>query len=104
VLIVFQRVPRPDATLWRGRRLLAAFDAVLWPAAWAGAVAASSFGGGIVGLVVVACAVISAPTRLHRAISQNERYRFTTWEWGRPLVVLIVIGAVMKLALAIAGP
>ena len=30
--ILFARAPRPDAIVWSGRRLLAAIDAIVWPA------------------------------------------------------------------------
>jgi len=100
VLILFQRAARPDASLWRGRRLLAAVDALVWPALWVAVALAEPFGSGIVGVAVVACALFSAATRLHQAICQNERYEFTTWRWGRPLIVLVAIGAVVKVALA----
>jgi len=99
VLILFQRAPRPDAVLWRGRRPLAAIDALVWPALWIAVAFAGPFGSGIVGVAVVACALFTAPTRLHKAICKNERYHFTTWRWGRPLILLLAIGAVMKLAL-----
>ena len=55
---------------------------------------------GIVGMLVVTCAGLFALSRLRRALFGNERYRFTTWRWGRALAVLMLVGLVMKLMAA----
>jgi hypothetical protein len=49
--------------------------------------------------MIVACALFSAPGRIHRALVHNERYRFTTWRWGRAIALLVLVGVLMKLAL-----
>ena len=97
--ILFRREPRPDAPYWPGRRWLAALDAVAWPAAGALAVTHAPMPTGIVGIFVIACAALSAASRLQEALLRNERYRFTTWRWGRVLMGLVLLGLVMKLAI-----
>ena len=82
---------------------MAAMDAAVWPALWIGIALAAPLPSGVLRLMVVACALVSAPGRLHRAIVHNERYRFTTWRWGRAIVVLVLVGMLMKLALVLAG-
>ena len=51
---------------------------------------------GIVGMLVIVCAVLSAVLRLRCALLSNGRYRFTTWRWGRVLAVLMLVGIAMK--------
>ena len=92
------RTPRPDASYWPGRRWLAALDAVGWPAAWTLAVAHAPMPTGVVGMVVIAWAAWGALGRLHRALWNNQRYRFTTWRWGRVVAALLVLGFAMKLS------
>jgi len=94
--IFFARTPRPDARYWPGRRWLAALDAVAWPAAWVLVVVRAPMSMGIVGMLVIACAALSAVFRLRRALLSNRRYRFTTWRWGRVLAVLMLVGLAMK--------
>jgi len=48
--------------------------------------------------MVIAWAAWSAFGRLHRALWNNHRYRFTTWRWGRAVAALLVLGFAMKLA------
>ena len=103
MIVLFQRAPRPDAAWWPGRRLLAALDAASWPAAWIGVALAGPVQEGVVNWVVIAYALFSAATRLHTAIARNERYRFTTWRWGKPILLLMGIGVLMKLSLVLAG-
>jgi len=95
--ILFTPVPRPDAPYWPGRRWLAELDAVAWPAAWALVVAQAPMSMGIVGMLVIACAALFAASRLQQALLSNERYRFTTWRWGKVLVGLVLLGLMMKL-------
>lgn len=95
--ILFARAPRPDAIYWPGRRWLAAADAVLWPAALVIALMNAPFSIGVVGLIAMALAVPVAVRRTHRALWHNERYQFTTWRWGAPLLALAGAGAVMRL-------
>ena len=92
------RTPRPDASYWPGRRWIAALDAVGWPAAWTLAVAYAPQATGVVGIIFIAWAALSALGRLHRALWNNQRYRFTTWRWGRVVAAMLVLGFAMKLA------
>ncbi len=55
---------------------------------------------GIVGLVITASAALFAVNRLQRALLGNERYRFTTWRWGKVVLELVLLGWIMKLATA----
>lgn len=99
--LLVARAPMPDQPYWPGRRWLAALDAVLWPLAWVLLVLAAKRSGmplGIVGPVVVALVVFAATARMRRAVWCNHRYRFTTLRWGRVLLGLILLGAVLKLA------
>ena len=95
--VLFTRIPRPDAAYWPGRRWLAALDAVAWPAAWALVVARAPMSMGIVGKMVIACATLCAVRRLQQALLRTERFRFTTWRWGRVLAVLLLLGLMTKL-------
>ena len=95
--ILFTPVPRPDAPYWPGRRWLAALDAVVWPAGWALVVAQAPMPMGIVGLVITASAALFAVNRLQQAVLRNERYRFTTWRWGKAVVGLMLLGLIIKL-------
>lgn len=96
--LLFARAPPPDAAFWPGRRLLAALDALVWPAGWIAVVAHAPFGSGLAGKVFVSFAVLSTARRLHRAVWRNHRYHFTTWQWGRVLGPLLLLGWVVKLA------
>lgn len=78
--------------------MLAAVDAVVWPAVWIAVIAAVAVPTGVVGPVVVAACVLSALGRLRRAVWENERYWFTTWRWGRVAMVVWLVGVVMKLS------
>ena len=94
---VIARRPLPDAAYWPGRRWLAAIDAVAWPCLIGALAAHAPRPVGIVGPVVVALAVVVAIGRLSRAVLRNERYRFTTWRWGRVIAMLLMLGIVLKL-------
>ena len=84
---------------WRGRRLLAALDAVAWPALSVAVWLQSRLPGRLVGAVVAAVCVIAGGCRLRRAIWFNHRYRFTTWRWGRGLMALLLFGLLLRLVL-----
>ena len=96
--LIFVREVRPDAHAWRGRKLLALLDAVAWPGIWIFAVRHAPFDTAAVGDFIVAAAVVIAGLRTVKALSQNERYRFTTWRWGRFALALIVVGLLLKMA------
>ena len=93
------RAPAPDAPYWPGRRWLAAVDAAVWPLLWVFVFSHAPKSVGIVGPFVAAVALLGALGRLHRALWENHRYRFTTWRWGRVAAALVLIGLVMKLML-----
>jgi hypothetical protein len=57
---------------------------------------------GVVGPLVTGVAVYAGLTRMYRATCLNHRYRFTTWRWGRILLMLLAIGLTLKL-LALSG-
>jgi hypothetical protein len=97
--LVVARTPLLDAPYWPGRRLLALFDAVAWPTAWIALATQLPQPVGIVGPMVIALAVLSVIGRVRRAAWQNHRYHFTTWQWGRVVAGLLLLGAVLKLAL-----
>ena len=103
MLILIPRAVRPSAAYWPGRRGLAAVDAIAWPLIWLAAITFAPFDAGIVGSFVTGISIVSALLRLHRAMWRNERYWFTTWLWGRPVVVLAVVAVAMKTAAATAG-
>ena len=93
------REPTPDAPYWPGRNCLAAVDATAWPVAWALLLAHAPVPVGLVGPFVYAVALLCGIERVHRALCQNHRYRFTTWRWGRAAVMLILTSVVLKTAL-----
>ena len=102
MFVVLQRSPVPDATYWPGRRVLAATDAIGWPALWIAVIVAAPFRTGVAGALLITLMLWFSLTRLRTAVIENQRYRFTTWRWGRPIVVILVIGAVLKAALHLA--
>ena len=95
--LLVAREPWPDAPDWRGRRLFAVFDAILWPLVWVWLFWHAPEPVGLVGPFVTAFAVLFGLRRLHRALWVNHRYRFTTWRWGRVLAAMLLIGAILKL-------
>ena len=96
--VLYARSPTPDIAYWQGRRLLALLDALLWPGLIAALVVDAMAETGVVGPVVVAICALFAVRRCARALWHNERYRFTTWRLAVPLVGLMAVGAVLKLA------
>ena len=89
--------PPPDAPTWPGRRPLALLDGAAWPALFAWLTAHWLGGPGITQGVMLALCGLAAALRAHRALFRNQRYRFTTWRWGRGLVVLLWIGVCLQL-------
>jgi hypothetical protein len=79
---------RPDAAVWRGRRALAVMDGLLWPGLLAWLVVEFARGEGVVSAVTLAGCGLGAVSRVRRALSRNERYRFTTWRWLKLVCVL----------------
>lgn len=97
--LVIAKQPAPDAPYWPGRRALTAADAVVWPLGALALLLSAPTPTGVVAPVAVAVAGVAAAIRLHRALWVNERYRFTTWRWGKVVAVLLLIGVVLKLTL-----
>ena len=94
--VLFARAAPPDASYWRGRRWLAAVDAVGWPTFWLTILSHASARMGLVGVVLSTLALFVGLNRLRVALWRNHRYRFTTWRWGRVLLTLLLFGLVMK--------
>lgn len=103
MFLILTRPAAPEMPYWPGRRLLAAADAVAWPALWVAAVYAAPMKTGAVGSVVIAVAALFAVLRLWKAVAENGRYRFTTWRWGKVVAALLLVGGVMKLSIALTG-
>lgn len=98
MFVLVRREPKPDASYWPGRRLLAAVDAVAWPFGLAMLVALTPATEGLV-RPALAVATLWALLRLCGAVLANERYRFTTWWFARLVALLLLVGAVMKLVM-----
>jgi hypothetical protein len=97
--LLVAREPRPDASDWPGRRLLAAVDAVAWPLMWVLVMRQVPQSVGLVGPLVTALAVLLGLRRLHRALWVNHRYWFTTWRWAKVAAAMLLVGVVLKLAM-----
>ena len=98
--ILFARAPLTDRPYWTGRRTLAALDALLWPALAVLLLAQVPGAPGVLKPVLGAVTLLVALHRLHVAWFRNHRYRFTTAWLTRALVVLLLIGVMLKVALA----
>ena len=98
--ILFARAPLPDRPYWTGRRVLAALDALLWPALAVLLLAQVPGAPGVLKPVLGALALLAALHRLHVAWFRNHRYGFTTAWVARALLVLLLVGVVLKVALA----
>jgi hypothetical protein len=98
--VLFARAPPPDAPYWPGRRLLATIDAVGWPLFWVGVFVHAPKPRGIVFAIALAVALLCGIGRLHCALWINHRYRFATWRWFRVCAGLLLVGVVVKLAVA----
>lgn len=72
-------------------------DAVAWPGLWIVAILNAPFDMGITGQLLVPVLAMGALYRAYRALRHNERYWFTTWRWGVPIVVVTLIGVALKL-------
>lgn len=99
--LVLNRPPPPDAPYWPGRRLLALVDAVGWPLGWMALAASLPQPAGIVGPMIMALAALSALCRAPKAVWVDHRYHFTTWRWGRWVLILLLIGLVLRVALQV---
>lgn len=97
--VVIARPEQPDVPYWPGRRWVAALDAVLWPLLWIAGAAHWAPQLKLFAPMVIAWAVFSLISRLHRAWVNNERYRMTTWRWGRVLGAVWLTGVILRLFL-----
>jgi len=77
---------------------LAALDALLWPAVLLALLLRVAARPGIVGAVGLVMLSGWALRRLHRALARNERYQFTSWVWGRWLVLVLGLGLALRWA------
>ena len=98
--VVIAREPPPPVAYWRGRRCLAAVDAVAWPLAVAYGFVHGLRPAGIVGPVLASLATLLALRRIHRALWHNDRYRFATWFWGKIFGGLLLMGMLLKLMIS----
>ena len=96
MFLLYAKAPLPDSPYWSGRRWFAALDAVIWPAFWMLGATQIPVATGIVGPFVQIAAVLLASSRIRVALWRNERYRFTTWRWGRLFLLLWAIGWMLK--------
>jgi hypothetical protein len=97
--LLVARPPIPDAPQWRGRRWLAAVDAVAWPLLLLLVARQALPLGGLVWPVLVMLAILAALSRLHSAVWFNHRYRFSTWRWAKAVGSVLLFGCVASLAL-----
>jgi hypothetical protein len=72
--MIFARGPHLDSPYRPGRRLLAALDAVAWPAMWVMLVFISRVSTGILGWMGIAWGAWAGAKRLRRAVLENHRY------------------------------
>ena len=98
--ILFMRAPSHDRPYWTGRRVLAALDALLWPVLALLLLAQVPGAAGVLRPVLSAVALLAALHRLHVAWFRNHRYRFTTAWLARALLILLLVGVMLKIALA----
>jgi peptidoglycan/LPS O-acetylase OafA/YrhL len=99
--MVYMRSPKPEMAYWEGRVGLAMVDAIAWPLAWIALVMRLPHRGSALGMMVVVICVLAALSRLHTAAFENHHYRFTTWRWAKLVGGLMLVGAVMKVMLAL---
>ena len=76
--------------------MLAALDAIVWPALWFIAVLTLPAKTGVIGPIIQALSILFGVRRAYVAFYWNARYRFTTWRWGVPLASLVALGAMIK--------
>ncbi len=96
--VIWVREPQleADAPYWPGRRWLAALDAVLWPGLWMAGASSLPSASGDLWLMVCGFAFFCLCSRLHRAVANNGRYRFTTWLMLKLLLVLGFMGVLLR--------
>lgn len=82
---------------WQGRRIIAALDAVAWPAAWAWVVTQKIPSGGLTTRWLLALLVCIAVRRLYRAVFENETYGISTWRWAKVLAWVWLFGMALRL-------
>ncbi|ACB33153.1 hypothetical protein Lcho_0881 [Leptothrix cholodnii SP-6] len=98
-LLISRRV-RSEMPYWPGRRLLAAIDALVWPAVWLVVLMRVEVPMGVTRSVFMAVLAMCAVSRLWRATFDNSDYTFTTWRWGKVLGGLLLVSWFIQLTLA----
>jgi hypothetical protein len=96
------REPSPEAPYWRGRRAMALVDALLWPLIGVLLLRHAVGFATVMGSVMLWALVGLALHRMSRAWWANSRYHFTTWRLAKVMLALLVLGAILKIAMA--GP
>jgi hypothetical protein len=94
--VVLVRAPRPDAPCWRGRRWLAALDALAWPGLGLGLLSQVTARPGLALSCAHVLVVVWGLRRMHRALLCNHRYHFTAWRVCRWLVGLVAVGGLLE--------
>lgn len=95
--LIVMREPRQPVDVWIGRTTLALIDAIAWPMIGVALIRQLPAQGMLTGHVFMAVFVLMAAGRARRAWFENEYYRFTTWRWGKPALVLMAIGWLLRL-------
>jgi hypothetical protein len=95
--LIVIREPEEPAADWTGRTTLALIDAVGWPLVGIALLRQLPEQGKLTGQVFMAVLVLMALGRARRAWFENEYYRFTTWRWGKPVLVLMAMGWLIRL-------
>jgi hypothetical protein len=99
--IVLARPAQSDMPYWPGRRWVAVLDALAWPAIWIVMLRHAQAELGLVAPVICAAAILAGLGRVRTAVWHNERYRFTTWRWGRVVVGLMAVGLLIKATMVV---
>ena len=94
--IVFRCVAHPDAKHWRGRRVFALLDAVVWPTLLLAALASVHADTGVVGWVTTWILLAALVRRAQRAWFRNERHQSTTRRYGIPLAALVLLATLIR--------
>ena len=76
--------------------MLSLLDALVWPAGWFVAFSSLPMDAGLVGTCIRSLAIVAAAGRSWRALFDNARYRFTTYQWGVPLAAVCALGLTLK--------
>lgn len=94
--MIFVREPKQTARMWLGREVLGVVDAIAWPVAAIAFVTQWPDRGQMTGQVLMTLLVLLAINRTRRAWFDNENYHFTTWRWGRVALLMMAVGALLR--------